>query len=199
MTGYLIKKKREYRNATLLATLILFLFIFTDKTIDKNKITEKKLVLTEKPVFKESGRKFTRYWVELKFEGENKVYEISEADYKYLQPDEFEKEIDQGDTLVISGIENQIYYLKKDGKEYLDFKKARTYDNKRNGILIYQYIFVLIFTICINQLKKKPRLKFLNKLYAINIDALFISLLICNQILIELTIGLDYFFNTKHM
>ncbi|WP_395655634.1 hypothetical protein [Flavobacterium sp.] len=199
MIGYLIKKKREYKNSVFLATIILLLFVFSTKKIDVDKITEKKLILTEKPTFKESGRKFTRYWVELKFETENKVCEINEADYKYLLYNEFEREINKGDTLEVKGIENKIYYLKKNGKEYLNFKKARAYESKSSGILIYLYIFVLIFSVCINFLKKKPRIKFLNKIYAINIDILFIILLILNLIILELTVGLNYFFNTKHM
>ena len=150
-------------------------------------------------LIKESGRKFTRYWVELKFETENKACEINEADYKYLLYNEFAREINKGDTLEVKGIENKIYYLKKNGKEYLNFRKARSYESKRSGILIYLYIFVLIFSVYINFLKKKPRIKFLNKIYAINIDILFIILLILNLIILEITVGLDYFFNTKHM
>jgi hypothetical protein len=194
------KKKKEYRLLSIFSSVLLLIslfVVFKNLTKDFDNST---LILSENPEFKIHKKiKTTSYWIELKFKNVKDVYKISGTEYKYVNKDEFTKELLKGDKIEILHSENQIYKLTKDNKEYLNYDLARKHDLKTKLIVGLLYIFVIIFSIWVYSLNDIPKIRFSEKIITLNIDYVFFVLLILLLFILEITIDLNYFFNKEFM
>ncbi len=194
------KKKKEYRLLSIFASVLLLISLFVVfKNLNKD-YDNSTVILSENPEFKiHKTIKTTSYWIELKFKNDEDVYKISETEYKYVNKNEFTKDLIKGDKIEILHSENQIYKLTKDNKEYLNYDLARKHDLKTKLIVGLLYIFVIAFSIWVYSLNKIPKINFGKKIIILNIDYVFFGLLILLLFLLEITIGLNYFFNKEFM
>ena len=81
----------------------------------------------------------------------------------------------------------------------MKFIKARKHELKLHLIIGILYFSVLIFCFWVYFLNQIPKFQFNNKEIVINIDYLFIGLLVVLLLILQLTIGLNYFFNKQFM
>ncbi|MWB93951.1 hypothetical protein GON26_06225 [Flavobacterium sp. GA093] len=194
MNYNLNKKKKEYIHYTIIATFIGIACIFLQDNIDVKKFNVSTKILAKEPFFtKSGGPKNKKYWVELSFKNVDTTFKINESDYKYLSIEDFKVEVKTNDTLTISSINNVIYHLRKNDKDYLNFKRARKYENGKASLVAYMYAILVLFTLSIFLLNKKPRIRVFDKIYSINIDFLFLSIIFINIILIGALFGDEYF------
>jgi hypothetical protein len=196
----LIKKKKEYRLLSIFVSVLLLISLFVVfKNLNKD-YDNSIVILSENPEFKiHKTIKTTSYWIELKFKNDKDVYKISETEYKYVNKNEFTKDLVKGEKIEILHSENQIYKLTKDNKEYLNYDLARKHDLKTKLIVGLLYIFVIAFSIWVYSLNEMPKINFGEKTIILNIDYVFFGLLILLLLILEITIGLNYFFNKEFM
>jgi hypothetical protein len=194
------KKKKEYRLISIITSVLLLISLFVVfKNLNKDYINTT-ATLSENPEFKTHKTiKTTSYWIELKFEEFEDIFKISETEYKYINKNEFSKDLLIGEKIEILHSENQIYKLAKGKKEYLNYDLARKHDLKTKVIVGLLYIFVIAFSVWIYSLNKLPEINFGEKIITLNIDYVFFGLLIFLLFLLEITIGLNYFFNKEFM
>ena len=101
MENILFKKKKEYKGTAILITVLLVIALLVSK--NNLNLETKTFVLSEKPKFKESKTvKTANYWIELNFTNSEKVYRISDIEYKYIDKEKFISEVNENDTVQIA-------------------------------------------------------------------------------------------------
>ncbi|MQP23804.1 hypothetical protein GFJ94_01855 [Flavobacterium sp. LMO8] len=139
------EKKDRFKIFTF---IFLFLSIFTFFSVNHpnlNELENINIKLTEEPAFKSSKGKSTSYWIEL-YSNEGK-YEISGIDYKYISKEKFLKLIHKDTTITISKFGENIYKLKVNNEELLDYNLAGFHKTKNKNFM--RIIFFSGFILCL--------------------------------------------------
>jgi len=117
--------KKQFKIGTgIFSFFVIFSFIMSPEYVQKD-LSPMNVILSKKPIFKETHSKGTNYWAELYFEGKQNKYEINGSDYKYLKYKQFKDSIRVGDRLTVYTKDDNILSLSKNGFEYMDFDKAQ--------------------------------------------------------------------------
>jgi hypothetical protein len=186
--------KKQFKIGLIFSIIIAFLALLIfpasqEKNLEKKFINEIK-ILSQNPFFAEyyHGKSGTEYLIELKFVNDDRNYEIGGIDYYFLQATDFKNEVKVGDTILISRYENAIHYLSKNGKQYLDFKRAES--NRLNSTKFLGLLFIPMIFICLVVLlfKQPPTIKLRHKIYKIQLDIIVILVFIISFIILALNI-----------
>lgn len=151
--------------------------------------------LTEDPQWKAKHylKSSSSHWVEIHtFPEDSSLYKISGVDYKFINYNDFKREIKKGDTVVISVKDNQIYTFRKDKSKYMDFDKAQHYKkmNERWSLVIFFTIFF-----CCNiplAFSERPNIKIGKKIIPVYFNVVLIICLIIVIMVASKTIGWEY-------
>lgn len=168
------KKRKNYLAVTIICFLIgtyfymkveskSYIILPSDLKIYEN------LIISDKPVFKETKGKNRRRWIEFRCINNKTTFEIASFDYKCVNDDEILNEVKPGDTISIKILKNeiedfnndtscQIHSLAKNNKEYLNIACRNLKDNK-DGKMGYQLLFAIsIMTGIVYSFSKKPKI-----------------------------------------
>ncbi len=192
------KTKKKFIVGIIFSSIMIIIFLLWPKSkiTEKDFIKEQNKIVELKPIFKEESHgKNTKYLVEIHFKDDGTLYEISGIEFNFLKNEEFENEINIGDTVSITRFENEIMSISKNGKDYLNYRKAENNRLKTNKFL--GLLFIPIFIICFIPLffKRKPSIKILNKEYEIQFDAIIIIVFIITFIILKLNIEFEFITN----
>lgn len=195
-----INTKKKFKTGLVLSIIIVFSFLvwdgFKGKNIENKLISEVK-ILSKNPTFEEEshGKSGTNYYIELQFVNDNEKYKIDGVDYYFLKDKDFVNDIKSGDTISISKYENSIHYLSKNGKQYLDYKRAIT--NRINTITFLGLLFIPMIFICVIALflKNQPTIQIRNKIYKVELDIIVIVTFIITFIILALNIPFTFIIN----
>lgn len=122
--------------------------------------TIEKLVISNKPIFKEKKGKHGRKWIEFKCAQNYSTFEIASFDYKCALRSEILEEIKPGDTVSIQVLNEEmenfdtettceIHSLIKNDKEYLSLECRNNADNNdgKRGCIILLAISLMCFIV----------------------------------------------------
>ncbi len=155
-----LDKWQKIRKDYLAVAIICFLvgIYFLTKVLSESYIIKKSelkvienLMISEKPIFKETKGKNGRKWIEFKCVNNKSTFKIVNFDYSCSNNREILSEIKKSDTISIKilndDLENfdnkstcEIHSLIKNGKEYLDIEcrnKADNNDGKKGFITLF--------------------------------------------------------------
>lgn len=192
------KTKKQFVVGIILSSIIITIFLlWPESKITKNDfVEERNNVIETKPLFKkERYGKSTKYLVEVHFKNNRITYEISGIDYNYLRNEDFEKDINIGDTVSIYRFKNEIKSISKNGEEYLDYPRAeenRTNTNKFVGLL-----FMPIFFLCFvpQFFERKPSIRIGDKNYEIQFEIIAIIVFIITFLILKFNIEFEFITN----
>ena len=117
--------------------LVIFLFIFIislaglEKNLDRinQSIGLNGKVLKSIAYYSRSGKNSV-YQIRIKFQGEQRQFEIDDYDYQNFNHQDFKSEVVKGDTVSIKYVGSKIFSLKKNGKEYCNIEKSNRHKKK---------------------------------------------------------------------
>ena len=195
-------KKRQFRTGLLGAILMSFLFLifpgYKGVNLEK-KFSQEKKILSELPIFKKSqhGKGKTNYYVELHFIEDSNVYRIEDINYNFLKHHEFIENIKSGDTITIKRHQLSIHSFVKNGKDYLNYRKAE--NNRANVIKALGLLFLPQIIICIFALlqKKHPEFSYNGKRHKINFPLIVIGVFIITFLILIFNIDFHIITNGK--
>lgn len=153
------KWRKSYNSGFLFFIFFFIISFFSSPVVTVNELYNKEqLVLETNPEYKSFSGKNSRYWIVLKFQGDNDNYEINGIDYKYVNHQQFKNDIKGLDTINIGFIDRNIYLLSKNGYQYCDIDKSNKH--KSRNILfvkIISFISMIVMLIPIF-MDKKPKI-----------------------------------------
>lgn len=192
--------KKQYRMGLFFSLIIIFAFLvypgYKGKNIENDLITEVK-ILAKKPAFEKisRGKSGSKYFVELQFVKNIEKYKIEGVDYPFLKNEDFVNEVKSGDTISISRNIKSIYYLSKNGKQYLNHKKAELNRENTNyffGLLFIPMALISIFALI---LREQPTIKLKEKIYIVQLDVITIIIFIITFIILAENIPFTFIIN----
>jgi len=191
------KTKKKFISGILFSAFIIFITIFFQslkgEISEKDFVKEDHKIIETKPIFKvDYYAETSDYYVEIHFKNEKKKYIITGNEYNYLKKEEFENEINAGDTVSIFRFDNEIISISKKGKDYLNYLKST--ENRKNTDIFIVLLFTPILFICIitQFFKRKPTIKINNKAYEIKFDSILIITFIITFIILKLNIDFEF-------
>lgn len=125
------EKKDRFKIFTFIFLFLSVFTFFSLKHPSLNELENINIKLTEEPAFKSSKGKWTSYWIEL-YSNEGK-YKISDIDYKYISKEKFLKLIHKDTSITISKFGENIYKLKVNNEELLDYNLAGFHKSKNKN------------------------------------------------------------------
>lgn len=155
------KKRKDYLAVAIISFFLGIYFLtkvknesYIIKTSELNAIEN--LIISEKPIFKETKGKRGRKWIEFKCVDNKSTFEIANFDYSCVNDNEVLNEIKNSDTISIKilneDLENfdnettcEIHSLIKNGKEYIDLKcrnEADNNDGKKGIVILFSLSFI---------------------------------------------------------
>jgi hypothetical protein len=161
------QKKRKDYMAVAIICLIIGIYFFA-KVINESYIIKpselkviENLIISEKPIFKETKGKRGRKWIEFKCVNNKTTFEIADFDYVCVNDNEILNEIKNSDTISIkilnTDVENfanettcEIHSLIRNNKEYLDIECRNKVDNKdgEKGFMTLFSISLMCAIVC---------------------------------------------------
>ena len=192
------KIKKQFIDGIIFSSIMIIIFLLWPKSkiTEKDFIKEQNKIIELKPIFKEENHgKNIKFLAEVHFQDDKTTYEISGNEFNFLKNEEFENEINIGDTVSIMRFENEIKSISKNGKDYLNYWKAVNNRQKTNTFL--GLLFIPIFFICFIPLffKKKPSIKIMGREYEIQFNIIIIIVFIVTFIILKLNIEFEFITN----
>lgn len=191
------EKKKFSIIVAVISLVVICVNIFSDSKYKKEDLTFKTITLSGKPKFKSgvrgkagSGSRF--YYLELPTKEHR--YEVIGANYKYLTNRlEFRTNVKSGTELRIGIIDDNILTMSKGAIEYLQFDKARFYENQKSLFTIYMLFPAFIICSVALFFKERPKIILNDGSYQnISFGAILFIVSILNFILLIFIFGYDF-------